>query len=56
MTGSRALIQAAGVALLLQGAAAFTARADNLGPVVTYEKTAHGIAGRTATAAFSVDV
>ncbi len=56
MTASRALARAAGIALLLQGAMAFTARADNLGPVVTYERTAHGIAGRTATAEFSVDV
>ena len=30
--------------------------AANLGPVLSYEKTAHGIAGRTAAAEFSVDV
>ena len=56
MTASRALARTAGIALLLQGAMAFTARADNLGPVVTHERTANGIAGRTATAEFSVDV
>jgi alpha-glucosidase len=56
MTASRALVRAAGVALLLQGATASLAHADNLGPVLSYEKTAHGIAGRTATAEFSVDV
>jgi alpha-glucosidase len=32
------------------------APAANLGAVVAYEKTPHGIAGRTATASFSVDV
>ncbi len=35
---------------------AFMARADNLGPVLSYEKTAHGIAGRTAAAEFAVEV
>ena len=30
--------------------------AANLGAVLSYEKTAHGIAGRTAAAEFSVDV
>ncbi len=30
--------------------------AANLGPVLSYEKTPHGIAGRTATVQFSVDV
>ena len=33
-----------------------TLHAANLGPVLSYEKTAHGIAGRTAAAEFSVDV
>ena len=30
--------------------------AANLGPVLSYQKTAHGIAGRTASVQFSVDV
>jgi alpha-glucosidase len=56
MTASRVLIRAACAGLLLQGAMASPARADNLGPVLSHEKTAHGIAGRTAAAQFSVDV
>lgn len=56
MTARRALLRTAGLALLLHGAAAQTARADNLGPVLSYEKTTHGIAGRTAKAQFSLDV
>ncbi|MGH8315322.1 MAG: glycoside hydrolase family 31, partial [Steroidobacterales bacterium] len=45
------------VGLLLLGTLAPAAlRAANLGPVQSYEKTAHGIAGRTATVEFSVDV
>jgi alpha-glucosidase len=56
MTARRTLIRLAGAGLLLLGATASAARADNLGPVLSFEKTQHGIAGRTATARFSVDV
>ena len=56
MAAGHAFIRAAGVALLVQGAMASMARADNLGPVLSYEKTAHGIAGHTATAEFAVEV
>ena len=56
MRASRALVLAAVASLPLLGAVAPAARADNLGPVLSHEKTAHGIAGRTATARFSVDV
>ena len=52
-----AFVCAAIAALLLLGAMAPSALpAANLGAVVSYQKTAHGIAGRTATAEFSVDV
>lgn len=50
-------IRAATVCLLsLAAIAPAAAPAANLGAVTAYEKTAHGIAGRTAAAEFSVDV
>jgi alpha-glucosidase len=55
MMGNRA--SRIGVGLLLAGALApAAASAANLGAVVSYEKTAHGIAGRTAVAEFAVEV
>ena len=46
-----------GVSALLLGVLASTAlSAANLGTVLSYQKTAHGIAGRTATVEFAVDV
>jgi len=42
--------------LLLSTLAPATLRAANLGSVLSYQKTAHGIAGRTASVEFSVDV
>ena len=56
MMATRSVVRTAGAGLLMLGAMAPIAHADNLGPVLSYEKTAHGIAGRTATADFSVDV
>jgi alpha-glucosidase len=56
MTPPAAFVRAAGAALLLAAATGSLACADNLGPVLSYAKTANGIAGRTATAQFSVDV
>lgn len=55
MTAIRAFIRVASVSLLMLGSLAPAARAANLGAVQSYEKTAHGIAGRTAMAEFSVD-
>ncbi len=42
--------------LLVVAMAPATLSAANLGAVTAYEKTAHGIAGRTATVKFAVDV
>jgi alpha-glucosidase len=48
--------RASSLFLLLGMLAPATLSAASLGPVLSYQKTAHGIAGRTATAEFSVDV
>lgn len=49
-------IRASSLFLLLGMLAPATLSAASLGAVLSYQKTAHGIAGRTATAEFSVDV
>lgn len=49
-------ICASSLFLLLGMLAPATLSAATLGAVLSYQKTAHGIAGRTATAEFSVDV
>jgi alpha-glucosidase len=49
----RGIVSAALALLLLLTPAALLA--TNLGAVVSYEKTAHGIAGRTASAEFAID-
>ncbi len=48
--------RASSLFLLLGMLAPATLSAASLGPVLSYQKTAHGITGRTATAEFSVDV
>ncbi len=48
--------RARSLVLLLGMLAPSALQAANLGPVLSYEKTAHGIAGHTAMAEFSVDV
>lgn len=48
--------RASSLFLLLAMLAPATLSAASLGAVLSYQKTAHGIAGRTATAEFSVDV
>ena len=55
MIGNSASRVGAGL-LLLGWLAPAAASAANLGAVVSYEKTAHGIAGRTAVAEFAVEV
>ena len=52
MTVSRAI----SLFLLLGALAPAAVSAANLGAVLSYQKTAHGIAGQTTTAEFSVDV
>jgi alpha-glucosidase len=42
--------------LLVAALAPFLCRADNLGSIVDYQRTAHGIEGHTAAARFSIDV
>lgn len=49
-------IRASSLFLLLGMLAPATLSAASLGAVLSYQKTAHGIAGRTATAEFSLDV
>ena len=56
MMGNSASRVGAGLLLLGWLAPAAAASAANLGGVVAYEKTAHGIAGRTAVAEFAVEV
>ncbi|HEV8329896.1 MAG TPA: TIM-barrel domain-containing protein [Steroidobacteraceae bacterium] len=48
--------RASSLCLLLGMLAPATPSAASLGAVLSYQKTGHGIAGRTATAEFSVDV
>ena len=55
MMRDRAFLLGAGL-LALAALAPAAVSAANLGAVLSYEKTAHGIAGRTATAEFAVEV
>jgi alpha-glucosidase len=55
MKGART-IRAGALLLLLGVLAPAAATAANLGAVASYDKTAHGIAGRTAAAEFAVEV